>query len=388
MRGLRLQAEWDPRPEAGATLDPADAAANLARRGNQVWRNPRISVASLPDPSPGPDEVVIKVGACGICGSDFHVVESDASGYMLYPGLVRTPVVTGHEFAGTVEAVGAAVKDFAPGDLVCAEEIAWCGDCLACRAGRPNNCTSIEELGFSFDGAHAEYVVTQARYCWSLAPLVEAGIPTDRIFQLGALVEPTGVAYVALFVSAGGFMPGSSVGVVGAGPIGLAAIALARAAGAGRIIAFEVAEGRRQLAAAMGADQSLDPRDLGPGGVANAALDLSHGRGIEMWVEASGAPGMAETMAASLAPAGRMVLVGRGPHMIDLDPEWLIVRGAAIHGSIGHSGSGTFGHVIDLMAAGRLDMARIVSGTVDLEGAARLLDGTPHRESGKTLVIP
>ena len=106
-----------------------------------------------------------------------------------------------------------------------------------------------------------------------------------------------------------------------------------------------------------------------------------------MWVEASGAAGVTETMAASLAPAGKLVLIGRGPHMIDLDPELLIVRGASIHGSIGHSGSGAFGRVIDLMA-GRLDMARLVSATVDLEAAARLLDGTPRRESGKVLVAP
>ena len=388
MKALRLEADWDPRPAAVATLDPADVSARLARRGNQVWRNPRISVATLSDPSPGADDVVIRVRACGICGSDFHFVESDADGYMLYPGLVRTPVVTGHEFAGVVEAVGPAVRDFAPGDLVCAEEIAWCGDCLACRAGRPNNCTRIEELGFSFDGAHAEWVVTRARYCWSLAPLLEAGVPADRAFQLGALVEPTGVAYIAIFVSAGGFMPGASVGVVGAGPIGLAAIALARAAGAGRIVAFEVAEGRRELATAMGADLVLDPQSLGSDGFIAAARDASRGRGLDVWVECSGAAGVAEMMAATLAPAGRLVLVGRGPHMIDLDPEFLIVRGAAIHGSIGHSGSGAFGRVIDLMAAGRLDMSRLVSRTVDLEGAARLLDGTPRRESGKILVAP
>ena len=388
MKALRLEADWEPRPESVATLDDADVAKRVARRGNQVWRNPRIAVARLPDPSPRSDEVVIRVRACGICGSDFHFVEADVDGYMLYPGLVRTPVVTGHEFAGIVEAVGPDVRDFAAGDLVCAEEIAWCGDCLACRAGRPNNCTRIEELGFSFDGAHAEYVVTRARYCWSLAPILEAGVPPDRVLQLGALVEPSGVAYVALFVSAGGFMPGSSVGVVGAGPIGLAAIALARAAGAGTIVAFEVSEGRRDLASAMGADQVLDPRALGPEGIGTAARDASRGRGIDLWVEASGAAGVAEPMAASLAPAGRMVLVGRGPHTIDLDPEWLIVRGAGLQGSIGHSGSGTFGHVIDLMAAGRLDMTRIVSSTVDLDGAARLLDGTPRREAGKVLVVP
>jgi hypothetical protein len=386
VRALQLEADWDPRP--AATIDPADASRRVARRGSDVWRHPRISVADLADPTARPDEVVIRVRVCGICGSDLHFVETDADGYMLYPGMVGAPVVTGHEFSGVVEAVGSDVADFAVGEPVCAEEIGWCGSCLACRAGRPNNCTRIEELGFTFNGAHAEYVVTRARYCWSLQPLVDAGVSEERVFQLGALVEPTGVAYVALFVSAGAFMPGSSVGVVGAGPIGLASIALARAAGAGRISAFEVSEGRRQLAMAMGADEVLDPRQLGDDGLATVVRERTRGRGVDVWVEASGAAGVSEQMAASLAPAGKLVLIGRGPHHVDLDPEHLIVRGASIHGSIGHSGSGAFGHVIDLMAAGRLDMARLVSETVDLDGAAGLLDGTPRREAGKTLVVP
>jgi threonine dehydrogenase-like Zn-dependent dehydrogenase len=379
-----LEAEWEPR----AALDPADEARRVARRGSDVWRHPRISVATLPDPTPASDEVVIRVGACGICGSDLHFVETDADDYMLYPGMVSAPVVTGHEFAGVVEAIGSDVEDFSVGEPVCSEEIGWCGTCLACRAGRPNNCTRIEELGFTFNGAHAEYVVTKARYCWSLQPLVDAGVPAERIFRLGALVEPTGVAYIALFVSAGGFLPGSSVGVVGAGPIGLASIALARAAGAGRITAFEISEGRRQLALAIGADEAVDPGGLTDGGLAAAARERSRGRGIDVWVEASGAAGVTEQMAASLAPAGKVVLIGRGPHTVDLDPEHLIVRGASMHGSIGHSGSGAFGRVIDLMAAGRLDMARLVSQTVGLDQAAGLLDGTPRREAGKTLVVP
>lgn len=388
MKALRLEADWDPRPGTAAALLPGDLSARLARRGSDVWRNPRITLVETAEPVPGPDEVVIRVGACGICGSDLHLVETDAEGYMLYPGLVRTPVVTGHEFAGRVEAVGSAVTDVAPGDLVSSEEIAWCGHCLACRSGRPNNCTRIEELGFSFDGAHAERVVTRARYCWSLAPLADAGIPTERIFQLGALVEPTSVAYIAMFLSAGGFPPGSSVGVFGAGPIGLASIALARAAGAGRVVAFEIAEGRRRLASAMGADRVLDPGEVGEVGVIDAAREVSRGHGIDLWVEASGAAGVAELMARTLAPAGKLVLVGRGAHTIDLDPELLIVRSASMHGSIGHSGSGAFGHVIDLMAAGRLDLTQLVRTTVDLEGAARVLDGTPRRESGKVLVVP
>src|SRR4029079_8183409 len=127
----------------------------------------------------------------------------------------------------------------------------------------------------------------------------------------------------------------------------------------------EVCERRGALAQAMGAEQVVDPRALGPDGIAGAAREASRGRGIDLWVEASGAAGVAESMAASLAPAGRLVLVGLGPHTTDLDPEGLIVRGAGLQGSIGHSGTGTFGHVIDLMAAGRLDMIPIVGGTVD-----------------------
>ena len=297
------------------------------------------------------------------------MVETDADGYMLYPGMISTPVVTGHEFSGVVAAVGPDVTDVRVGDAVCAEEMAWCGDCLACRAGRLNNCTRIEELGFTFDGAHAELVKTRQRYTWSLEPLRAAGVDDDRVFALGALVEPSAVSYIALFVSAGGFAPGSSVGVFGAGPIGLAAVSLARAAGAGRVTAFEPSEERRELALSLGADAAYDPADT----------DAINGRQTDVWFEASGAAGVVEQMAATVAPGGKIVLVGRGPHRIDLDPEHLIVRGASLHGSIGHSGSGAFGRVIELMAAGRLDMDRIVSQTVDLEGAAALLDGRSAR---------
>jgi threonine dehydrogenase-like Zn-dependent dehydrogenase len=307
---------------------------------------------------------------------------------MLYPGMVGTPVVIGHEFSGYVEAVGPDVVDVAVGDPVCAEEIAWCGECLACRSGLPNNCTRLEELGFTFDGAHAELVAVRARYVWSLRPLLDAGIDERRVFHLGALVEPTSVAWIALFISGGGFAPGSSVGVAGAGPIGLAAVALARAAGAARVVAFEPSMTRRDLAIAVGADEAHDPRALDATGVAGAARDSTRGRGFDRWVEASGARGVAESMAASLAPGGRLVLIGRGPHTIDLDPEWLIVRGAAVVGSIGHAGSGAFGRVIDLMATGRLAMDRIVTASVPLDGMVAALERLGNREAGKTIVEP
>jgi threonine dehydrogenase-like Zn-dependent dehydrogenase len=391
VRAVVLRAEWAPRGEVVTRESTAQGARDVTRiaaRGNVAWRAPRLGIEQRPDPVPGRDTVVIRVRACGICGSDVHLRERDADGYMLYPGMVGTPVVIGHEFSGVVEAVGPDVVDVAAGDAVCAEEIAWCGECLACRSGLPNNCTRLEELGFTFDGAHAERVAVRARYVWSLRPLLEAGIDDRRVHQLGALVEPTSVAWIGLFISAGGFAPGSSVGVAGAGPIGLAAIALARAAGAARVVAFEPSATRRSIALAVGADEVHDPRALGSAGLANAAREATRGRGFDRWIEASGARGVAEPMAASLAPGGRVVLIGRGPHTIDLDPEWLIVRGAGVVGSIGHAGSGAFGRVIDLMATGRLPMDRIVSTTVPLDGMVAALEELGNREAGKTIVEP
>lgn len=129
--------------------------------------------------------------------------------------MIRTPVVTGHEFSGVVERVGKDVIGLEPGDPVCSEEIAWCGACDACRAGRPNYCIRLTELGFTFNGAHAEMVLTREKYCWSIDALIERFGPR-RGFEAGALVEPTSVAYIGMFVQSS-FRPGANVGVIGRG---------------------------------------------------------------------------------------------------------------------------------------------------------------------------
>ncbi len=383
MRALMVEADWEPRgsysPEEG------DEKRRLARNGNQVWRHPCFRVVELPQPTPGPDEVLIRVRACGVCGSDVHMYEKDDEGYMVYPGMMSTPVVTGHEFSGIVEAMGKDVVDLHPGDPVCSEEIAWCGECYACRAGLFNYCERLGELGFTFNGAHAEYVVTKAKYCWPIGEMLET-LGEERGFQAAALVEPTSVAYVGMFVQAS-FLPGARVAVIGGGPIGLAAIGLARAAGAGRVVTFETVETRRRLAEEVGADAVYDPHSLGEGGMAQAAMEETKGRGIDMWVEASGAEGVIDSATGALAPTATVVLVGRGPHRASLDPERLVVSGSGLRGSLGHSGAGTFGHVIRLMATGRLDMSRIVTDPVGLDGALEGLERLRNREAGKYMVL-
>jgi threonine dehydrogenase-like Zn-dependent dehydrogenase len=387
MKAMQVEAEWAPRDGYRPTAD--EERTRVARSGCMVFRNPRFSVRDVPDPELGADEVLIRVRGCGICGSDVHIYERDADGYMLYPGMISVPVVTGHEFAGDVIAVGKDVADLRAGDPVCAEEIAWCGSCLACRSGYLNSCERIGELGFTFDGAHAELVVTKAKYCWPIGGLIDR-LGQERGYLAGALVEPTSVSYIGMFVQSRGFMPGSSVAVVGAGPIGLAAVGLARAAGAGVVLAFEPSATRRRLAEELGADAAYDPLALRAEGrtIAEVAREHNGGRGLDLWVEASGAPGVVAEMTGALAANADVVLLGRGTHRLDLDPERLIVSGAALSGSIGHSGSGAFGRVISLMAAGRLDMSRIVTETVPLDEATTWLGRLSDRESGKVVVVP
>ena len=383
MRAMMVEAEWEPR--ASYAPMTRDAEQHLARNGNLVWRHPRFRVVDLPEPTVGPNEVLIRVRACGVCGSDMHIYEHDDEGYMVYPGMISTPVVTGHEFSGIVEEVGQDVVDLQLGDAVCSEEIAWCGECYACRAGLFNYCERLGELGFTFNGAHAELVVTKAKYCWPIGDLLET-LGTERGFQAAALVEPTSVSYIGMFVQTQ-FLPGMNVAIIGGGPIGLAAIGLARAAGAGRIVVFETVGTRRRLAKEMGADTVYDSLALDENGIADAALEETKGRGMDVWVEASGAQGVIDAATGALAPNATVVLLGRGPHRASIDPERLVVSGSNIQGSLGHSGAGAFGNVIRLMASGKLDMSRIVTNRIGLDEAIESLEQLRSREAGKYMVV-
>lgn len=243
----------------------------------------------------------------------------------------------------------------------------------------------LTELGFTFNGAHAELVLTREKYCWPIDGLIER-FGASRGFEAGALVEPTSVAYIGMFVQSS-FRPGANVGVVGGGPIGLAAMGLARAAGAARVVALEPSETRRKLAIDIGADAAYDPRALGAAGITQAVLEETRGRGVDMWVEASGAPGVIETALGTLARNGTAVLLGLGPHRVDLDPVPVIRMGTRIQGSMGHSGAGAFGNVIRLMATGRLDMTRIISRRVALDEAVDCLGQLRDREAGKCMLV-
>ncbi|KPL23137.1 MAG: hypothetical protein AMJ93_05435 [Anaerolineae bacterium SM23_84] len=384
MKALLLDAEWEPRE--GYRLSDFERETGKAITGSNVWRNPSLVIQELDKPTPRSDEVLIRVKSCGVCGSDIHFYETDEEGYILYPGLTKFPTILGHEFSGVIEEVGSEVKDLVPGDMVTAEEMIWCGHCTACRNGFPNHCENLEEIGFTIPGAFAEYIAVGAKYCWKISDYLDVFGSEEKAYEVGALTEPTCVSYNAVFERAGGFRPGAYVTVFGTGPIGLASVGLAEAAGAGKIIAFEISPERRELAQKVGADHVFDPREVNPGEV---IMELTGGQGADFHIEAAGAPQVTVAeMEKSMAINGKIVQIGRAAQRVPMYLETFQVRRSQFYGSQGHSGHGTFPNVIRLVASGRLDLSPIITARYSLDGVVEGIAESGQRRHGKIMVKP
>ncbi len=384
MNALQLIADWNPK--SGYQLSQKELQTRKVSTGSSVWHNPRLELGNLPDPECASDEVLLEVCAVGICGSDMHMVETGADGYMLYPGLTRFPNILGHEFSGRILELGKDVHGLAKGDLVAVEEVNWCGTCDACRRGLVNHCTQMEELGFTTPGAMAQYIAVKAKYCWKLEEIAERLGDERQAMLLGAMVEPTGVSYHAMFNRLSTWKPGVYTVVFGGGPIGLAAIALAAAAGASQIIAVDVSESRLEIAKKLGATSTLNPTGLD----LNASLlELTRGHGVDFVVEAAGAPQHTlSPLTSGLAVGATIAHIGRSEKPTSLSLEHYQVRGVHLAGSLGHAGHGTFPNVIRLMASGKLDMRPMVSAQMALRDAKAAFKRLESRQDAKIILLP
>ncbi len=384
MKGLVLDAVWEPKPDY--VVSEWEKETGKAVTGNSIWRHPKLEVREWPDPKPGPQEVVLEVQACGVCGSDMHFYETDEDDYILYPGLTKFPTILGHEFSGKVVEVGKDVELLEVGDMVTVEEMIWCGRCIPCRNGYPNHCTNLEELGFTIPGAFANYIAVDEKFCWKIGAIAERFGSEEKGYEVAALTEPSCVSYNAMFERAGGFRPGHYVSVFGAGPIGLAAIGLAKAAGAGIIAVFEISPQRLELAKKVGADYVYDPREVVAGDV---LMELSKGEGFNFHVEAAGAPHLTvPEMEKALAINGKIVQIGRAAQRVPMYLEALQVRRSQVVGAQGHSGHETFPSVIRLVAAGRLDLSPIITARYGLKDTVAAIARSTERTDGKILVKP
>jgi len=372
MKGVRLHAQWDPR--ADFTLGAKDIQGRVTWLGSKVWRYPQVKVEELPQPKiQRPSEVLIKVRACGICGSDVHMAQSDENGYIFYPGLTGFPAVLGHEFSGEVVEAGKEAinrrtnQPFLRGEPVTAEEMLWCGYCRHCADGYPNHCENLHELGFDVDGAFADYIVVDAKYLWSLEEIANV-YPREKLFLAGSLVEPTSVAYNAVIERGGGIRPGDNVVIFGGGPIGLAACAILKRAGGVKVVLSEPSEVRRKMALEIGVDVAVNPQKEN---IVEAVLEATGGMGAKLYLEATGIPqiiwkDIEEIVWKARGINSTVVIVARADVKVPLTPEVFQVKRAQIVGSQGHSGHGNFPRVISLMASG-MDMTKIISKTVSLD---------------------
>ncbi len=371
MRTVTLFADWDPKPDF--RLGSKDIEGKLTYLGSKVWRNPRIEMVEKKVPVPGSTEVLIEVKACGICGSDVHMFQTDNDGYIFYPGLTAFPCTLGHEFSGeVVEAGNKAMnkrtgKPFEKGEAVCSEEMMWCSYCRPCADGYPNHCENLQEIGFSIDGADATYIKVDARYLWSLEALRKI-YGEEKMYLLGSLVEPTSVAYNAVIERGGGIRAGDSVVIMGSGPVGIAACAVLRRSGATNVIMSEPSKKRREVALAMGATHAIDPYETNP---AEAVLEITKGEGAKIILEATGLPSIVWGDIERIIWEGRtinatVVLVARADDRIPMNGEVFQVRRANVVGAQGHSGHGTFPRVISSMAHG-MDVTPMITKKISLE---------------------
>lgn len=316
----------------------------------------RFDIVEVDDPTPGPGELVLRVGACGICGSDLKAVDN------MRPGLVM-----GHEFAGEVVAIGADVDGWREGMHACALPLIGCGRCVACATGDVAHCPTVDMLGVGgSSGGYAQYVRVSARESFALPE----GIGAD----IGALVEPLAVGMHA--VDRAGIGPHDRVLVVGAGPVGLAVTMWARHAGARELVVTDPVAHRRVAAVDFGATDALEPSTL------------DDADGFDLVFECVGRPGMIATAISAAAVHGRVVVAGVCTKPDPIVPVVALMKELAMHFVVYYRRQ-DFASVVDLLRQGRIDPSPMVTDRIGLDGFPAAFEAlkTPTRQC-KVLVEP
>jgi L-iditol 2-dehydrogenase len=332
----------------------------------------QLEMRDVPQPSPGPQEVLIRVAACGICGSDVH-------GYDGSSGRRIPPIVMGHEAAGTVAVVGEAVTSYRPGDRVTFDSTVYCGECRFCQRGDVNLCDRRQVLGVSCGeyrraGAFAEYITVPERILYPL--------PHPLPFAEAAMLEAVAVALHA--VKLGATRGGESALVVGAGMIGLLTMQAARAAGCSRVMIADVDATRLQLAESLGAQETLHL----------AGADLSKevlrrtGAGVDVAFEAVGRDETVSAAINSTTKGGTVTLIGNISPSVTLPLQTVVSRQLRLQGTA--ASAGEYPQAIDLMASGKIQVRPLITAVAPLEDGAHWFERLYAHEPGllKIVLVP
>ena len=340
----------------------------------------RLEDVPRPSPGAGTDErgVLVRIGFCGVCGSDIPRIFSK--------GTYSFPTVCGHEFAGTVEAVADGVEGFVPGDRVAVFPLLWCGDCGPCREEKYAQCIDYDYLGSRCDGAFAEYVTAPPA---NLVP-----IPDGVSLEEAAMTEPAAVALHAVR-RGGGCGEGETVAIFGIGPIGLMVAQWVRAAGASRILLFDLEEAKLEQARRMGFEEVFDSGAADPVKVVEEA---TAGEGVSLTFDGAGVPPTLLQAMETVCRGGRVVMLGNPSADVTVPAvliSQLMRREATLHGTwnshfSASGGTDDWRDVLSAMAAGDLDLKPLITHRIPLEGAVDVLEGMKDRREffSKVLIHP
>ena len=325
-----------------------------------------MALRTVEKPAAGPGEILVKVLAAGICGSDRHMFKGE------YPTAI--PVTLGHEFSGRVEAVGAGVSRFSGGELVTVDPNIACGTCSTCRNAKPNLCERLTAIGVTRDGGFAEYAAVPEAQAFLL--------PADLDPVHGAFSEPLACCLHA--IDKAQIRTGDSVAILGGGVIGLLMVQLAKLEGAGRIILITRQASRRETALALGATHVLDPSATDTVAEVKA---LTHG-GVDVTIECAGVPETFQTGLKMTRRGGTFVLFGVAPAGMEVavTPFDLLVSEVDLRPA--YLNPFTHERAAKLVASGALELDRLVTRTIGLEEVASVVGNAPERGEIKVIVRP
>jgi L-iditol 2-dehydrogenase len=330
----------------------------------------RLELQDIPQPETRADEVLVKVKACGICGSDVHGMDGST-------GRRQPPIVMGHEAAGIIAEVGSNVSGWQVGDRVTFDSTVYCGNCDFCRRGEVNVCDNRRVLGVACDdyrmhGALAEYVAIPQRILYRL--------PDALMFEHAAMVEPVSVA-----VHAVGRAPISSKDtavVIGTGMIGLLVVQALRAAKCGTIVAVDVDRGKLDLAEELGADLTLNPHEAD---VPEVVRQKTDGRGADVAIEVVGT---AETVVSTVKctrKGGTVTLVGNVSPEVAIPLQDIVARQITLRGS--YASAGEYPQCLDMISRGDIKVEPLITAVAPLSEGPSWFDRLYRREPGLMKVI-
>lgn len=330
----------------------------------------QFNLRDVPEPKPNHEEVLVRVKACGICGSDVH-------GYTGKTGRRIPPIIMGHEAAGVVEAVGRTVQNVTVGERITFDSTVYCNQCPACRQGRVNLCQNRKILGvstpaFRRDGAMAEYVVVP---WW-----ITYRLPDAVSFEEAALIEPASVSLHAARITP--IDVNDVVVVVGAGQIGLFAIQAVRVKGAGTIIALDMREERLTLARQLGADVTINP------GTTDVAAEMRRAVGhpdADAVLEAVGTEASVQLAMDLTKLGGHVTLIGNVTPRVQVNLQDIVSRELTLRGSCAIAGE--YRACLDMMAAGRIQAKPLISRIVPLAEGQAAFDALHRGDAGLMKIV-